>query len=214
MFSLIDSVWKQLSQVTQYAVVILGSSGSGKTMILERLKDHYSAGEKRENKDHPPKVRPTVGLNVAHLKVENAIFLVWDFGGKKQLRPIWERYVNDASAVVFVIDATCANKTEEDAQLLRELLERKELSNKPFLIYINKQDMSGVLSLQEVAEILRLPVEVHRPRWLQDCSAEQNTGIKEGFEWLRRHLFLKDKYVKNGNKTSTLTEYSGNTDPN
>ncbi|GJQ10981.1 hypothetical protein GpartN1_g2772.t1 [Galdieria partita] len=188
MFSLLDAAWKQLYKVQQHTTILLGPSSVGKTTILERLKILFA---ETDNPKELPKIRPTVGLNVANLKVANTYFLIWDFGGKESLRPIWEKYVNDAETVIYVVDSSSEETVKEAKKLLNELLERTDLLKVPFLIYINKQDLPGALTLLEVVDKLDLPMEVDRLRWFQNCSAVQGYGVKEGFEWLERHVATK-----------------------
>ncbi|EME25841.1 ADP-ribosylation factor-related protein 1 [Galdieria sulphuraria] len=196
MFSLLDAAWKQLYQVQQHTTILLGPSNAGKTTILERLKILFA---ETENHKQLPKVRPTIGLNVANLKVSSTYFLLWDFGGKESLRPIWEKYVTDAETVVYVIDSSSEETVNDSKKLLKELLERTDLVKVPFLIYVNKQDLPGALSLLQVVDKLDLPFEVDRLRWFQNCSAIQGYGIKEGFEWLERHLVAKPQKLSDHN---------------
>ncbi|EME25990.1 ADP-ribosylation factor, partial [Galdieria sulphuraria] len=194
--SLLDAAWKQLYQVQQHTTILLGPSNAGKTTILERLKILFA---ETENHKQLPKVRPTIGLNVANLKVSSTYFLLWDFGGKESLRPIWEKYVTDAETVVYVIDSSSEETVNDSKKLLKELLERTDLVKVPFLIYVNKQDLPGALSLLQVVDKLDLPFEVDRLRWFQNCSAIQGYGIKEGFEWLERHLVAKPQKLSDHN---------------
>jgi len=200
MFGLLGAAWKQFQgQQPITTTILLGPSGVGKTTILERLKTLFACNE---NETKTTKIRPTVGLNVANLKVKSTYFLVWDFGGKESLRPIWEKYVGGAKTVVYVIDSSSEDTVNEAKKLLKELLERQDLLRVPFLIYVNKQDLPGALSLQQVVDKLDLAVEVNRLRWFQNCSALQNYGIKEGFEWLERHLTITCQNSTNEKKVN------------
>lgn len=202
MFSLLHAAWNQLYQVQQHTTIVLGPSGAGKTTLVERLKILFAQnGSEKELF----KIRPTVGLNVANLKVANTCFLIWDFGGKESLRPIWERYVTQAETVVYVIDASSEGTVMEAKKLLKELFEREDLSQIPFLIFVNKQDLCGSLSLETVVEKLELPVELERLRWFQNCSALQGYGVKEGFEWLERHVTMKPQW-KNVENTEMVAK--------
>lgn len=46
------------------------------------------------------KIRPTIGMNLAKLNIAKAKVNVWDLGGR--LVDLWERYYNDADAVLYV----------------------------------------------------------------------------------------------------------------
>jgi GTPase SAR1 family protein len=46
------------------------------------------------------KIRPTIGMNLAKLSIAKSTVHIWDLGGR--LVDLWERYYNDADAVLFV----------------------------------------------------------------------------------------------------------------
>jgi hypothetical protein len=46
------------------------------------------------------KIRPTIGMNLCKTEICGAKVHVWDLGGK--LQDLWERYYDDADAVLFV----------------------------------------------------------------------------------------------------------------
>ena len=45
-------------------------------------------------------VPPTVGLNIGKLDIGNSKLVVWDLGGQKTMRVIWDKYYSEAHAVV------------------------------------------------------------------------------------------------------------------
>ena len=60
---------------------------------------------------------PTVGLNIARLDAPSGCRLVvWDLGGRVGLRSIWERYYEEAHAVIFCVDLAALEGEAGDQQ--------------------------------------------------------------------------------------------------
>ncbi|KAF9600643.1 hypothetical protein IFM89_011226 [Coptis chinensis] len=72
---------------------------SGST-LLEKLKALYS------NLEGLPldRIVPTVGLNIGRVEASKTKLVFWDLGGQVGLRTIWEKYYDEAHAVIYVID--------------------------------------------------------------------------------------------------------------
>jgi ADP-ribosylation factor related protein 1 len=62
------------------------------------------------------------------------------------MRAIWERYYNEANAVVFVVDSADLDRLEEAKKEFLSLCENNILQNVPIMIIANKQDLPGALS--------------------------------------------------------------------
>ncbi|KDO60040.1 hypothetical protein CISIN_1g028776mg [Citrus sinensis] len=114
MFSLFYGLWKYIFTKTEFHVLILGIDKAGKTTLLEKLKSVYSNVEGLP----PDRIVPTVGLNIGRIEVSNSKLVFWDLGGQPGLRSIWEKYYEEAHAVVFVIDAACPSRFEDSKTAL------------------------------------------------------------------------------------------------
>ncbi|CAN6454318.1 unnamed protein product [Victoria cruziana] len=114
MFSLIYGLWKYLFSKTEFHVLILGIDKAGKTTLLEKLKATYSNLEGLP----PDRIVPTVGLNIGRIEVENTKLVFWDLGGQSGLRTIWEKYYEEAHAIIYVIDAACQQRFEDSKSAL------------------------------------------------------------------------------------------------
>ncbi|KAG5558542.1 hypothetical protein RHGRI_008474 [Rhododendron griersonianum] len=120
---------------TEFRVLILGIDKAGKTTLLEKLKAHYSNLEGLP----PDRIVPTVGLNIGRVEVLNSKLVFWDLGGQLGLRSIWEKYYEEAHAVVFVVDAACPLRFEDSKSALEKVLRHEDLRGAPLLILANKQ---------------------------------------------------------------------------
>ncbi|RVW57667.1 ADP-ribosylation factor-related protein 1 [Vitis vinifera] len=156
MFSLIYGLWKYLFSKAEFHVLILGIDKAGKTVIyhlifscgnksflcmllhltlLEKLKALYSNLEGLP----PDRILPTVGLNIGRVELSNTKLVFWDLGGQPGLRSIWEKYYEEAHAVVYVIDASCPSRFEDSKSALEKILRHEDLQGAPLLILANKQ---------------------------------------------------------------------------
>ncbi|GKV04972.1 hypothetical protein SLEP1_g17047 [Rubroshorea leprosula] len=180
MFSLFYGLWKYIFSKTEFHVLILGIDKAGKTTLLEKLKSLYSKLEGLP----PDRIVPTVGLNIGRIEVANTKLVFWDLGGQLGLRSIWEKYYEEAHAVIYVIDAACPSRFEDSKSALEKVLRHEDLQGAPLLILANKQDLSEAVSAEEIARYLDLKKLDERVYMFEAVSAHDGTGIKEGLEWL------------------------------
>ena len=50
---------------------------------------------------------------VGKINIGRNVINFWDLGGQKSLRSIWDKYFEEAHAVVFVVDSTDKDRIEE-----------------------------------------------------------------------------------------------------
>ncbi|XP_061198640.1 E3 ubiquitin-protein ligase TRIM23 isoform X3 [Neopsephotus bourkii] len=92
-------------------------------------------------------------------------------------------------AVVFVVDSSHRDRVSEAHSELAKLLTEKELRDALLLIFANKQDVAGALSVEEITELLSLhKLCCGRSWYIQGCDARSGTGLYEGLDWLSRQL--------------------------
>ncbi|KAF3792645.1 ADP-ribosylation factor-related protein 1 [Nymphaea thermarum] len=180
MFSLLYGLWKFLFSKTEFHVLILGIDKAGKTTLLEKLKATYSNLEGLP----PDRIVPTVGLNIGRMEVENTKLVFWDLGGQSGLRTIWEKYYEEAHAIIYVIDAACQQRFEDSKSALEKVLRHEDLEGAPLLILANKQDIDGAVSADELARYLDLKELDERPYLFEAVSAYDGMGIKNAIDWL------------------------------
>ncbi|CAD8175676.1 unnamed protein product [Paramecium pentaurelia] len=89
-------------------IVIVGLEGSGKTSILQYLKN----GKFTES-------QPTIGLNVETIQFKARHYLIFDVGGK--VRTLWSHYYENLDGLVFVIDTTDSERIEIVKNELKKL---------------------------------------------------------------------------------------------
>jgi len=180
MFSLFYGLWKYVFTKDEFRVLILGVDKAGKTTLLEKLKSIYLKGGGLP----PDRVVPTVGLNIGRMEDANAKLVFWDLGGQVGLRAIWEKYYEEAHAIMYVIDAATASSFEDAKSALEKVIRHEHLRGAPLLIVANKQDLPGVINDEELAKFLNLKELDERPYMFQAVSAYDGRGIKSGIDWL------------------------------
>ncbi|KAG7266348.1 hypothetical protein CRUP_017707 [Coryphaenoides rupestris] len=156
----------------------------GKTTLLYKLKHNACVT-----------TVPTVAFNVEMLEAKrgrrNITLTVWDVGGQRCMRQHWPSFLQDAAAVVFVVDS--ADRPGRLADARRELertLRGEHLPPRlPVVLLANKQDAAGALSVTELTELFNLPrMCADRDWFIQPCSAATGSGLAEGFDRVAQML--------------------------
>lgn len=219
---MLQGLYEEATHLPERRVVLLGAEGTGKSAILEALKlccnensssslVSWSWGSPTTGVELPrvPTERrealvPTVGLNVAKLCTGQERLLVWDLGGAKALRSIWRRYVADAEALIWVVDAAADAEMTDDSRLtLKTLLKEEPLASAPLLVFANKQDLKQARDPVKTSMALDLLSDAElRPQCVQPCSVVTGEGIREGLEWLVDRLRHPEGIIKTSIKSS------------
>lgn len=140
---------------------------------------------------------PTIGVDFETVMVGSATMRAWDVGGRGAGRPLSQMYYRNAKAFVYVVDSNDRNRTNTVREELDRLISEGALKDRFLLIFANKQDLPDAMSLEELREKLALNEFDEKIVWhLQAASAMENTGIKEGFEWLVNCFATKTDLMK------------------
>jgi ADP-ribosylation factor-like protein 1 len=158
-------------------ILILGLDNAGKTTILYRLQ-----------LDEVVETIPTIGFNVETVQYKNIKFQVWDLGGQTSIRPFWRCYLPNTNAIIFVVDSADKDRISGAKEELHLMLEEEELKNVILLVFANKQDLPGALSVAEISDSLGLS-SIRKHQWtIIKTSAVKGIGVSEGLDWLATSL--------------------------
>ena len=125
---------------TKQKICIIGEGGVGKTSLLSLL----------QGRDVPQERIPTVGLDVEDSLLNGKNCSIWDLGGQKRFKFMWQDFLRGAGLAVIVCDST-----EKNVEKTKEIYDRFERSLGTKIIAIaNKQDLPGALTAQEVQKKL------------------------------------------------------------
>ena len=153
-------------------ITMIGLDAAGKTTILHRLKMGSTI-----------QTIPTIGFNVETLQFKNQKFSVFDIGGQKKLRNMWQYYYENIDAIIYVVDSSDEKRLGLNKKTFFQALRNSDLENVPVLVFANKQDIATV-GLKGIKEGMGLQGVQGRDWHLQGCSAVSGEGLVEGLEWL------------------------------
>lgn len=164
-----------------FNLLVVGLDNSGKSSIVNALKPPNT---KSTN------VAPTVGFSEEKINSNSLNFTIFDMSGQSRYRNLWEHYFKDADAIVFVIDSADRMRLVVSREELENLLNHPEIRNKriPLLIYANKKDVKGAISVGEIRNELELDGIKNRGWRIFGTNALNGDGINEGLEWLSQEL--------------------------
>jgi signal recognition particle receptor subunit beta len=112
-----------------------------------------------------------------------------DAGGQKKLRQLWQYYLKNTQALVFVVDSADRERLPEAKEELRMLMERPELVGGVLLVLANKQDMPHALPPEEIARKLKLKRVARKTTWhIQGTVGTTGNGLYEAIDWLATAL--------------------------
>lgn len=162
-------------------IALLGLDAAGKTTILYKLR----LGE-------VVNTHPTIGFNVETLKYKKIEFTVWDVGGQDKIRPLWRYYLENAKAVIWVVDSNdqerLSGASEHAAEELAKVLADPALDGAALLVLANKQDLPQALPVNVIADRLGLHDLRNRKWYITGTNAMSGEGLYEGLDWLAKTL--------------------------
>ena len=175
----------------KYRVLMVGLDNAGKTTILYKLALNEIVS-----------TIPTVGLNIETITYKNIKFNVWDVGGQKKIRSMWNYYYKNTDAIIFVIDSNELKridklKNDNCKQELYKLLSHPLLKNAVLLILANKQDLPNAININELTKRLQLESLKNRIWMIQETCAITGDGLYDGLEWLSNVIKCNNKKRKN-----------------
>eukprot|EP00002_Diphylleia_rotans_P027448 TRINITY_DN54_c0_g2_i1.p1 TRINITY_DN54_c0_g2~~TRINITY_DN54_c0_g2_i1.p1 ORF type:complete len:189 (-),score=41.84 TRINITY_DN54_c0_g2_i1:393-959(-) len=158
-------------------LLVLGLDNAGKTTIVKRI-----------NGEDIDTISPTLGFNIKTFTFPSNgteyKLNVWDVGGQTTIRSYWRNYFELTDGLIWVVDSADRRRLADCREELKQLLLQEKLAGATLLVFANKQDLSGALSSEEIAEFLEL-AQIDTRHWqIQSCSAVTGEGLEEGFAWI------------------------------
>ena len=140
-----SKVLNLLSVPKYYKILMLGLDFSGKSTILNKIKQKESV-----------RIIPAIGLHIESLFYMGLLKIIsWDLGGASRMRELFKVFYPNTDGIILVIDSNDKERFDDAIECFQNILEEKELKNCPILIMANKQDMSEILSLDEITLFLK-----------------------------------------------------------
>eukprot|EP01084_Bolivina_argentea_P137142 241522_1 len=128
----------------QLEISIVGLENSGKSQIIYLLQQN----------EYIPNMIPTVGFNMHQIKFDNYKIKLWDLGGQKKFRGMWERYCRGNDAIIFTIDSCDASKFDAVRRELNSLFQLDFLKHIPVLLLFTKWDTKDAMKANDILKKL------------------------------------------------------------
>eukprot|EP01006_Ploeotia_vitrea_P016910 TRINITY_DN47851_c0_g2_i1.p1 TRINITY_DN47851_c0_g2~~TRINITY_DN47851_c0_g2_i1.p1 ORF type:complete len:319 (+),score=49.24 TRINITY_DN47851_c0_g2_i1:208-1164(+) len=162
---------QELMKVT---LAVFGLDQAGKTTLISAIGGEVD-----------PNCAPTVGFSPSHFQGEHWDLRMFDLGGGHKFRGIWKQYFSELHAIIFVVDAADESRFEESKEALWGVLNDDRASEKPLLVFANKQDKSTAKTSTEVEAMLG--IKDLPSHYVFGCSAiadPVDSNIEKGMEWV------------------------------
>lgn len=165
-------------------IVLLGPSGSGKTTLVRYLETGIPV-------ETDPRTTLGIDIRKTPVKVAGWQFRAIDVGGQDLFqRTFWSLAVDQADAVIFLIDGTV--KPSEDSDVVEQAIFQFDymltlIDNvQPLLILVNKQDLSHLhpLTTKEAVNLYSITQITDRPYNVVPTSAKYGNGVEVAMRWL------------------------------
>ncbi|KAE9551307.1 hypothetical protein FO519_005487 [Halicephalobus sp. NKZ332] len=188
MFALGKGFIHQMVKKDEYSIAILGLDDAGKTTFLERVKSIFNATPMVD----PNRIWPTVGMNIGKIDHTKIQLNFWDVGGQSDLQVLWEKYISECHAIIFIVDGSNEERLIESEEAFRKVVAFERVRELPLLILLNKCEKQ----ISEGPELLRLRQEFAESRngdvsteeaaelAIMSISALQGSNVEKAVKWL------------------------------
>ena len=158
-------------------ILMLGLDNAGKTTILKKF-----------NGEDISSISPTLGFNIKTLEHKGYNLNIWDVGGQKSLRSYWRNYFETTDGLIWVVDSADKRRLQDCKKELNSLLQEERLLGATLLVFANKQDLKGALTVEEIKSTLQLD-NIKSHHWkIVNCSAVTGKNLLDGMDWLLQDI--------------------------
>lgn len=154
-------------------ILVLGLDNAGKTTIIKKF-----------NGEDVGEVAPTLGFQINTLYFQGYKLVLWDVGGQASIRTYWRNFFEKTDGLIWVVDSSDVQRLEICRRELHELLRQEKLQGAALLVYYNKSDIEGSLSLKEISQFLQLESLQNRDWAILPSSGITGSGLEQGIVWL------------------------------
>ena len=170
---LLNIIRKTKEKEREMRILILGLDNAGKTTIVKKF-----------NGEDINKISPTLGFQIKTLYFEGYKLSIWDVGGQVSIRTYWRNFFEQTDGLIWVIDSSDRSRLEMCKNELHDLLKQEKLAGATLLIFYNKSDIEGSMTLEQIKEFLDLE-RIHSRHWaILPSSALSGSGLYQGMKWL------------------------------
>jgi len=163
-------------------LVIIGLDDAGKSTTVASLQG-----------EPPDGITPTIGFCNASLTFGKWNVTLYDLGGGKNVRTVWEKYYAEIHGIIFAVDSSNKDRLREAKEVLSNIFEDARVQGKPIAIFANKQDKEGAsdeneilqeLDIEELSQMHSFQFKVFPCSAIKGYGKDTDASIKGGIEWL------------------------------
>ena len=110
---------------------------------------------------------------------------MWDVGGGDKIKLLWRHYYQNTQGVIYMVDAGDRERistAREDLETL--ILNSEELKYVPVVIFGNKMDLAGAMSVTELEEAFRFQDGLYPNIKLMFGCAITGEGVFEALDYI------------------------------
>jgi len=172
LWSWMRNFWQQEMEIS-----VVGLQNAGKSTFIHVIQKGEFVAD----------MIPTVGFNMHKIDKGKVSIKVWDLGGQKKFRAMWERYCRKNDAIVFMVDAADPNSFSNAKKELHSLLQSPSLATIPLLLLFNKSDLADARPANEILDVLGVNDMKKREVAYYVISCKTVSNIDVTLEWLIKH---------------------------
>jgi len=167
-------------------IAILGLQNAGKSSFVSVI----------NNGKMDDDLQPTVGFNMHKVQKGKVTIKVWDMGGQKKFRSMWERYCRGVNVITFVVDSTDQKSLPSAKKELDSILDKASVANVPLLVLLNKNDLPDAMPVETILKTLDLNAIQNRDVSYFSISCKNIHNIDKTLEWIIKHANSNKDKVK------------------
>ncbi|KAH0788713.1 small GTP-binding protein [Histomonas meleagridis] len=182
-----------------YKVVLVGSSGVGKTSLVQKYHENNFSGE----------VQPTVGAAYVRCKImideENEVTInIWDTAGQEKFQSLIPLYLRNANACIFVFDMSLKDPLAE-LQKLNELVTNNVDPDCLIFMAGNKIDLIDEQGKEQKIKLIQESSKINQCKFFM-TSAKTGDGVDQLFKNIAEDLYNSAKNTTTQKKSNILSE--------
>ncbi|MFX0093532.1 MAG: ADP-ribosylation factor-like protein, partial [Candidatus Hodarchaeota archaeon] len=169
---------------TTATVALVGLENAGKTSFLKRMR----TGKFQTTV-------PTYGMNAETIHLPGGQWInVFDIGGQEPFRELlWQPYVSQAHAVIFILDSADSSKFREANRWFWKVSNWVPRGS-PILTLANKSDLENRVGLEEISKQFGFEAferTIEKPMKLFQTSIITGEGVEAATTWLANQLLAR-----------------------
>ncbi|PVF92784.1 P-loop containing nucleoside triphosphate hydrolase protein [Serendipita vermifera] len=196
------------------SVVMVGLSGSGKTSILNQLRNQLPG--------YLPITRRTIGFNSEVIDFPFARITIWDVGGSEKSQYLSRHLYDQGDAFIFVVSALEGGRLLEAREELHRMCKDRDIWQCPLLVMVNKSEGKksengrhreinpDAAPIEFVAAAMDIATTGFKSWGVKAVSALTGQGLEESLLWITERVTARPRRPSFTSMISTDGELSLN----